>query len=128
MVEESRPIVIAVSADHGTVTSASAVSLGFMVTELVINAIKYAFAKSAQADARIVVRYEVDGHRWRLSVKDNGAGAPENTHSSGGGLGSLIVASLAKKLDATVETISTAAGMCVTVTHASFPVHLPLAA
>jgi chemotaxis protein methyltransferase CheR len=128
MVEENRPILIKVVADQATVTSASAVSLGFMVTELVINAIKYAFEPWTAAQAHIAVLYEVDGQGWRLSVQDNGAGASENTNSVGGGLGSLIVDSLAKKLNATVRTISSSTGMCVTVTHASYPLHLPLAA
>ena len=43
MIGENRLSTIAVVADEATVVSADAVSLGLIVTELVINALKYAF-------------------------------------------------------------------------------------
>ena len=43
MIGENRLSNIAVNTDEGTVQSADAVSLGLIVTELVINALKYAF-------------------------------------------------------------------------------------
>ena len=43
MIGESRPAKLTVTADEGYMISANAVSLGLIVTELVINALKYAF-------------------------------------------------------------------------------------
>ena len=43
--------------------SSQAVSLGLVTTELVINALKHAFAPGY--DGEIVVRHDVDGAGWR---------------------------------------------------------------
>ncbi len=119
MVGENRPIAIDVVADEGTIISANAVSLGLIVTELVINAIKYAFPKP-RPDARILITYEVDKLDWKLSVIDNGAGKADPLPRVASGLGTVIVKALAKQLDARMEVTSDANGMSVTVTRATF--------
>ena len=43
MIGDSRPISLKVEADAGTVVSHQAVSIGLIVTELVMNALKHAF-------------------------------------------------------------------------------------
>jgi two-component sensor histidine kinase len=55
------------------IPSAKAVSLGLIVTELVMNALKYAFPQTTP-DALILVRYETAETDWSLAVSDNGAG------------------------------------------------------
>ena len=107
-------------ADNGRVSSASAVSLGLIVTELVINALKYAFPK-AKESASVIVRYEVDGMDWKLSVSDNGVGRPNGSgNAAKGGLGTSLVSALAHSLDAQVKTTSGPEGMSVSITHATF--------
>lgn len=125
MIGEGSPIAIEVHADPGMAESATAVSLGLIITELVINAIKYAFPDH-KPDARISVRYERDDKDWKLTVSDNGVGlAGAATIAGETGLGTTIVKALAKQLGATVETGGQAAGLRTMVTRASFtPRHI----
>jgi chemotaxis protein methyltransferase CheR len=120
IISEGRPVEIQVDADSGMIDSARAVSVGLIVTELVINAIKYAFPV-LRADAAIQVRYQISGEDWKLTVSDNGIGKPTETAKPGGGLGTAIVAALVRQLDAqmTAESPSTG-GLTVSIEHATF--------
>jgi chemotaxis protein methyltransferase CheR len=120
MIGESRPATIDVLADPGCAISADAVSLGLIVTELVINALKYAFPDQSKS-ATVTVTYETHGTDWKLSVSDNGVGRIEKSGPPvKGGLGTSLVKALAQQLDAKVETVSSPAGMSVSITHATF--------
>jgi two-component sensor histidine kinase len=114
MVSESRPIALEVIADHGLIGSDKAVGIGLIVTELVINAIKYAFPV-ARTDARITVSFDGAGPDWTLTISDNGVGKAEATVGSpGGGLGTVIVKALVKQLDANM-TVKIADGMHISI-------------
>ena len=120
MIGDSRPISLKVEADDGTVVSHQAVSIGLIVTELVMNALKHAFP-SEKKDAAIVVSYKVSDTDWKLTISDNGGGKPDlSAVKKKGGLGISLVKSLAKQLDAGVETVSDSHGTAVTITHATF--------
>jgi two-component sensor histidine kinase len=119
MIGESRPAELKITADDSHVLSATAVSLGLIVTELVINALKYAFPDQAKT-ASVKVDYEVNGTDWSLSVSDNGVGRPQNGGPAKGGLGTSLVKALAQQLDAKVETVSGPDGMRVSVTNSTF--------
>jgi chemotaxis protein methyltransferase CheR len=127
MIGPHHGIEIEVVADEGTLQTSHAVSLGLIVTELIINAIKYAFP-TARAGARIVVTFEVDEADWKLSVADNGSGRTAAAAGASGGLGAAIVGALAKQLQATIEEVSGPNGLKVEVTRATFSTRLPLAA
>jgi two-component sensor histidine kinase len=117
MIGESRAITLQVQAEGGTATSAEAASIGLIVTELVINALKHAFVGDAAA-GRIVVAYEVAETNWKLSVSDNGIGnANAGSEKTKPGLGTSIVEALAKHLDAHVEIATTPDGTSVSITH-----------
>ncbi len=119
MVGDTQPVVISVSSDHGMIPSAKAVSLGLIVTELVINALKYAFPEHRD-EAAITVRYTIDQDYWTLVVSDNGVGkAADKPPKAEGGLGTTIVAALAKQLDARVTMTTGTAGFAVTVARAA---------
>ncbi len=125
MIADPKSIAIDVACDPGSVASAQAVSLGLIVIELVINALKHAFPNN-RPDARIEVRYEVTGSNWRLSVADNGVGKkPGAVTPAKGGLGTSLVTALAHQLEAQVEMKSAPTGLTVTITHATFDAKLP---
>jgi two-component sensor histidine kinase len=125
MIGESRPAKLKIEADEGSIPSADAISLGLIVTELVINALKYAFPDPAK-EAVVWVRYEINGADWKLSVSDNGVGRMQTDGPPAkGGLGTSLVAALAHQLEAKVVTSSGPAGMSVSVTHATFVSRLP---
>ena len=115
MVGDRRPVSITVQATSGTAVSDEAVSLGLIVTELVINSLKHGFQGGAEGE--ILVRYEVQDSGWRLSVSDNGSGTQEASgeppHT---GLGTSIVEALAHQLEATVQKTSGPQGATVTIT------------
>jgi chemotaxis protein methyltransferase CheR len=120
MIGETRPAQLKVLADQGTFLSADAVSLGLIVTELVINALKYAFPDQDKAGV-VTVGFEINGDDWKLSVSDNGVGRQESADvPTRSGLGTSLVTALAHQLDAKVVTRSSSAGMNVFVTHATF--------
>jgi two-component sensor histidine kinase len=127
MIGPHQGIDIEVVSDHATLQSSEAVSLGLIVTELIINAIKYAFP-TARAGARILITFEFDAADWKLCVADNGSGRNPETPTGSGGLGTAIVAALAKQLKAQIQEVSSESGLRVEITHATFESHLPLAA
>jgi two-component sensor histidine kinase len=120
MISNDRPIKLKVLSDGGGVSSRDAVSLGLIVTELVLNAVKHAFLND-KMDHRITVAYDVAGINWQLSVADNGIGKPASEFAPAkAGLGTSIVKALAQQLDARVEVLSGPQGTTVSVTHATF--------
>ena len=128
---DNRPILLEVQAENGgTASSAEAVNIGLVVAELVTNAFKHAFVDSGAAGL-VVVAYEVAETSWRLTVSDNGLGTPVgrlDAHKSRPGLGTIIVAALAKQLDARVEVMRSRRGTTVSITHGtSVCAWLPLA-
>ncbi|HSP50174.1 MAG TPA: sensor histidine kinase [Pseudolabrys sp.] len=120
MIGDSRPITLKVAADVGTVVSHQAVSLGLIVTELVMNALKHAFP-GKKPDAAILVTYKLAGTDWKLTISDNGMGKPEpGTKPKKGGLGTSLVQALATQLDAQMDIASDPHGTAVSITHATF--------
>ena len=130
MTDDSRPISLEIQAEGGTASSAEAVSIGLIVAELVTNAFKHAFVGDAAAGL-VVVAYEAAETSWRLAVSDNGIGTPEGQLDSKKprpGLGTIIVAALAKHLDARVEVMRSRRGTTVSITHGTLDrAWLPLA-
>jgi len=120
MIGGSRPITLSVVADAGKLLSHQAVSVGLIVTESVMNALKHAFPNDKK-DARIVVSYKIASSDWKLTIADNGVGKSEPTEpEKRRGLGTSLVQSLAKQLDARVDYEPVSQGMTVSITHATF--------
>lgn len=120
MIGDNRPIALKVVGDRGIVPARQAESLGLIVTELVMNALKHAFADEEIVGV-ITVGYETAGTDWKLSVSDNGVGKPDGVFAQGkSGLGTGIIKALAQQLDARVATLAGANGTSVSITHTTF--------
>ncbi len=111
MIGEGRPLTLVVLADDVALGSHEAVSLGLVVTELVINALKHAFPDSQ--GGLITVSYRVEAGGWMLSVTDNGVGISSDLPAAKKGLGTSIVEGLAKQLGATVKIYDADPGVAV---------------
>jgi two-component sensor histidine kinase len=115
MIHDPEQVSIAVDADDSSVNADISVSLGLIVTELVINALKHAFP--GERSGKVLVAYRSHDAGWTLSVSDDGVGTPESLAASKPGLGSSIVEALANQLDASVEMKGGNPGTTVSVTH-----------
>jgi len=116
MIGDKRKITLNVVSDLGAVVSEQAVSIGLIVTELVINALKHAFPSDITV-GHILVKYEVAGTGWKLSITDNGSGMLGNPNDRPIGLGTSIVKALAQQLEADVAIASDGSGTSVIITH-----------
>jgi chemotaxis protein methyltransferase CheR len=129
MVGPKQQIDIAVVTSEGTLPTSHAVSIGLIVTELIINAIKYAFPEP-HASARIRVTFEMAKSDWKLTVADNGVGRNNKEEPiTSTGLGTALIGALAKQLNAQItETSTPKKGLAVEVTRSTFESLLPVAA
>jgi two-component sensor histidine kinase len=115
MIHDPKVLSIEVVVDESVTNADISVSLGLIVTELVINALKHAFP--GHRAGKIVVKYESHGRSWTLSVGDNGIGMPQGSASGRPGLGTNIIEALAKRLDAEVRVASANSGTTVSIVH-----------
>ena len=128
MVGPKQNIRISVGADGGTLSTSHAVSVGLIATELIINAIKYAFPDN-RTPGRIRMTFETAQLDWKLTVADNGTGRlARETAEPKSGLGTALIAALASQLEAQISEVSTDKGLTVDVTRATFVSNLSRAA
>ena len=116
MIDDPQRLTLESVVDDTSTNSDVSVSMGLIVTELVINAIKHAFADRTAA-GKITVSFAAEGESWVLSVSDNGTGMPVGKKRGKPGLGTGIVEALSKQLDATVAVIDANPGTRIEVRH-----------
>ncbi len=114
MISDHDQLTLEVKVDESMTKADVSVSLGLIVTELVINALKHAFPRHRKG--KICVDYRSDGPAWTLSVRDTGIGMPAD-RAAKPGLGTGIVEALAKQLGATVEVATSKGGTTVSIVH-----------
>jgi len=114
MIGEADNVTLVVDGGDGVVDARVSVSLGLIITELVINALKYAFPDGRPG--RISVDYNFHGPNWILCVRDDGVGMPAAA-TPRTGLGTSIVLALASQLNASVTTVPDHPGTKVTIEH-----------
>jgi two-component sensor histidine kinase len=115
MIADKDRLSILVTVDDSVVEADMSVSLGLIVTELVINALKHAFPD--QRTGRIAVDYRSTGKDWTLSVADDGVGMPSGHDAPRAGLGTGIVEALTKNLGGEIELTKPRPGTAVTIRH-----------
>jgi len=116
MIGEPQRLVLTSEVDDSAVDSDTSVSLGLVVTELVINALKHAFPGGTQKGT-IKVGYKSDGTAWTLVVADDGVGMPKDPEDRKPGLGTGIVEALASQLGAIVSVTDEAPGTKISIVH-----------
>ncbi len=115
MIQDPDRLSITVSVDDSVVSANASVSLGLIVTELVINALKHAFP--GQRHGRMTVEYRADGMAWELSVADDGVGMPKGPKAPTPGLGTGIVEALSRQLQAEITVTDTKPGTTIHLVH-----------
>ncbi len=115
MIRDHNQLSLHVDCDDSAVGAETSVSLGLIVTELVINSLKHAFPGGRHGV--ITVSYKAHGPNWTLAVADDGVGMPRDAESATPGLGTSIVEALAKQLHARVQVVGGHPGTTVSVIH-----------
>jgi len=115
MIHDFDKLKLRVEANDGVATADVSVSLGLIVTELVINALKHAFP--AGRSGEIVVSYQSRAADWTLSVSDDGVGMTQGEPTRKSGLGTSIVEALARQLGATVSIADAKPGTRISIAH-----------
>jgi two-component sensor histidine kinase len=116
MIHDRDQLSLSVTADGSMAKGNVSVSLGLIVTELVINALKHGFPHHRKG--RILVDYRSDGPAWVLSVRDTGVGMTAEKGPRTPGLGTGIVDALARHLGASVQIADAQPGAMVSIVHA----------
>ncbi len=115
MIPDPGTLKIAVEVDDSVVGSDVSISLGLIVTELVINALKHAYPEGR--GGIIKVGYSSDETGWTLHIGDDGVGMPAKARPAVGGLGTSIVEALARQLQARITIAAANPGTSVMIVH-----------
>ena len=98
------------------------VPVGVIVTELVTNALKYAYPPgTAPGEIRILLRHDTAQNKLLLTVEDDGIGLGDDALTAGTGLGQQVIDAMAVSLDARVTIDHNHAGARIAV---AFPAQI----
>ncbi|MEO8883961.1 MAG: histidine kinase dimerization/phosphoacceptor domain -containing protein [Devosia sp.] len=117
MIHDHDKVTLDVDIDSSSVGADASMSLGLIVTELVINALKHAFPGGRHG--KIMVSYHSAGADWTLSVRDDGIGMSHKPTPVRAGLGTSIVEALANQLGGKVVVTSNSEGTEVAIVKSS---------
>lgn len=115
MIDDDSRMSITVAVDDSLVKANTSISLGLVVTELIINALKHGFPGNRSGS--IGVSYRTRGANWTLTVRDDGVGMPAADSGATPGLGTSIIEAIARQLDARIAVTDAAPGTCVAIEH-----------
>ena len=115
MISDPDVLSIEVNVDDSVVDANKSVSLGLVITELVINALKHGYPGHARG--RIFVDYHSNGPEWICRWGMTASVCPMGTRKAEAGLGTGIVEALAKRLGADIEVIAKKPGVETRISH-----------
>ena len=113
MIADPDRLSIKLNVDASVVAADTSISLGLIVTELVINALKHAFPD--ERTGVILIDYHSTDADWTLSIADNGVGMPVGNDAPKPGLGTGIVEALVKKMQGEIRLSNAEPGTVVTI-------------
>jgi two-component sensor histidine kinase len=119
MIADPERLSIKVTVDDSSVPADISISLGLIVTELVINALKHAFTD--ERSGTIEIDYQSSDKDWTLSISDNGIGMSIGNDAPRAGLGTGIVEALVKNLEGEITLSDADPGTVVTISHRETP-------
>ncbi len=119
MIADPERLSIKVTVDDSSIPADISISLGLIVTELVINALKHAFTD--ERAGMIKIDYQSSDKDWTLSISDNGIGMPVGNDAPRAGLGTGIVEALVKNLEGEITLSDASPGTVVTISHRETP-------
>jgi two-component sensor histidine kinase len=96
------------------VVSKTAGSLGMLLTEIITNAVKYAFPRGGDGIVSIALRKDDENGRIYLTVADNGCGMAECSENKDG-FGMLMIRSLVDGLEGSIDITSSGSGTTYTI-------------
>lgn len=95
-----------------------AVCLGVIVSELVTNAVKYAWPSGQPGTLRVEL-VEIEPGQARLRVCDDGVGIEPNIVAQGTGLGQRLLRAMGDQLSGSVELLPSPTGTCTEIRFAT---------
>ncbi len=101
-IDDPTRIVLKVKACEAQIDAAIALPLGFVVNELVTNAIKYAFPEGACGEINVVFEPTED-RAYNLVIADGGKGLPKVVETKGTGLGMRLVRAFVSQIGGSLE-------------------------
>ena len=115
MIHDRSQLSIGVDVDDSVVSANVSVSLGLIITELVINSLKHAFPHHRAGN--IAVKFSSEKRNWTLSVADDGVGMPVGEKKPKPGLGTGIVQALSGQLGGIITIADARPGARFTLVH-----------
>lgn len=108
--DAEQDVTIECSAEGAFIPSKDAVSIGVIATELITNALKYAFDGLPGGTIRVTLNARNNDESFELEVADDGVGLNSNNANSKGGLGTRIIERLTVALGGEVERTEASSG------------------
>lgn len=108
--DAEQDVAIECSAEGAFIPSKDAVSIGVIATELITNALKYAFDGLPGGTIRVTLNTRNNDEMFELEVADDGVGMDAENSGARGGLGTRIIERLSVALGGEVERSEASSG------------------